>query len=64
MSPPPGSPHTAAGLALLRGIGAPPAKSAPLLSVSVQPASPRSNAMVLDGAAAGPAPSTQLAALP
>src|SRR5437899_5282790 len=51
---------------LLRGKGAPVKKSAPLLSVSVQPSVPprRRTAVVLLGADAGPPPSKQLAALP
>src|SRR5262245_36838421 len=50
-----------AGDALLRGWGAPVTKSAPLLLVSVQPAKPRSAAVVLPGAGAGPPPSKQSA---
>src|SRR6267142_1091790 len=51
---------------LLRGKGAPVKKSAPMLSVSVQPPVPprRQTAVVLLGADAGPTPSKQLAALP
>src|SRR5712691_3133796 len=51
---------------LLRGKGAPVKKSAPLLSVSVQPPVPprRRTAVVLLGADAGPTPSKQLAVLP
>jgi hypothetical protein len=50
--------------ALLRGFGAPVVKSAVFPSVSVQPASLLSTAVVLLGAGAGPLPSKQLALLP
>ena len=42
---------------LLRGVGAPVAKSAALLSVSVQPPPPRKIVRVFEGAGAGPLPS-------
>ncbi|MCW0438027.1 hypothetical protein NB723_002991 [Xanthomonas sacchari] len=57
-------PHRLTGAALLRGVGAPVAKSALLLSLSVQPPLPRSTARVLLGAAVGALPSAQLALLP
>src|SRR5262245_61888191 len=43
-----GAPHTLSVDALLRGVGAPLAKSAALLSVSVQPPAARSAAVVFD----------------
>ena len=49
--------QTFVGLAVLRGVGAPVAKSAPLLLVSVQPAPARIAAVVLERVAVGPAPS-------
>src|SRR5436190_20652853 len=51
-------------LLLLRGFGAPTAKSAELLSVSVQPPLARSTAVVLAGAGAGALPSKQFAVAP
>ncbi|MGH8598997.1 MAG: hypothetical protein ACREXT_20305, partial [Gammaproteobacteria bacterium] len=60
--PPP--PQTLAAVALLRGVGAPDAKSVALLSVSVQPLLPRRTAVVLLGAGVGPAPSKQFAVTP
>jgi hypothetical protein len=42
-----GAPHTLRALARLRGAGAPVLKSAPLLSVSVQPPAARRAAVVL-----------------
>ena len=56
--------HSRAPLAALRGAGAPAAKSAALLLVSLQPSPPRSTASVLLGAGAGALPSAQLALLP
>src|SRR2546429_3935814 len=56
--------HGLAGDALLRGFGAPVAKSDELLSVSAQPPEPLMAAVVLLGAVVGAAPSKQLAALP
>src|SRR5205814_578467 len=56
--------HGFAAVALLRGLGAPVAKSVELLSVSVQPPEPRSTAVVLLGAGVGPAPSKQFAVVP
>src|SRR5262245_1454033 len=57
-----GAPQAAAGVALLRGAGAPFAKSAELLSVSVQPLLPRKAAVVLlRFGAVGPAPSKAVA---
>ena len=49
---------------LLRGFGAPTAKSAPLLLVSMLPSPPRSAAVVLLSVPVGALPSKQLAALP
>jgi hypothetical protein len=49
------------GVAVVRGIGAAAAKSAPFWSVSVQPPAPRVAAVVLLGAGVGPAPSKKLA---
>lgn len=49
---------------LFLGIGNPAAKSALLLSVSVQPLFARITALVLEGAAVGPPPSKQLAVPP
>src|SRR5215210_3703372 len=48
----------------LRGFGAPEAKSAALLSVSVAPPRARKAAVVLESVGAPPAPSKQLGALP
>ncbi len=48
-----------AGVALLRGLGAPAEKSAALLSVSAQPFSARRAAVVFVRAGAGPLPSKQ-----
>ncbi len=53
--------HWLRGLALLRGAGAPVLKSAPLLSVSVQPAAARNRAVVALAAGAVLAPSLKLA---
>ena len=55
-SPPP---HGAKGVAVFRGAGVPLAKSAPLLSLSVQPCAARMSAVVLLSVGAG-APSKQL----
>ena len=52
------------GEPVLRGFGLPVAKSAALLSVSVQPPRARRAAVVLLGPAVGPAPSKQFAVLP
>ena len=49
---------------LLRGFGAPAAKSAALLSVSVAPSSARRAAVVFDRPGAGAAPSKLLAVVP
>ena len=57
-SPPP---QLLSGEEVLRGFTAPAVKSAALLSVSVQPPLLRMVAVVLEGAAAGPEPSKQLA---
>ena len=51
------TPHGLAGEALLRGAGAAVAKSALLLSVSVQPLAARRSASVVLGVGAAPAPS-------
>ena len=56
-----GPPQPLAGLALLRGVGAPTVKSELLLSVSVQPPRLRRAAVVLERTAVGPAPSKSLA---
>ena len=55
------TPQVVAGVELLRGFGAPVAKSELLRSVSVQPLLILSCAFVLLGAAAGFVPSKQLA---
>jgi len=49
---------------VLRGLGAPAAKSVELLSVSVAPSATRSTAVVFDGAGVGPVPSKQFAVAP
>jgi hypothetical protein len=51
-----------AAVAVLRGAGAPAAKSPELLSVSVQPFEARRAAVVLESVAAGALPSKQFAA--
>src|SRR5687768_17289061 len=51
-----------AGVRLLRGVGPAAAKSAPLLSVSVQPPLARNAAVELDNAGAAEAPSKKFAA--
>ena len=56
--------HEFGGDALLRGFGAPAAKSPALSSVSVQPPAARSAAVVLLKFAVGPEPSKLFAALP
>jgi len=59
-TPPP--PQGASGVALLRGLGVPAMKSAPLLFVSVQPLAARSAAVVFDRPGAAAAPSKPVAA--
>src|ERR1043166_13425 len=56
--------HGLSGEPVLRGVGAPVAKSAELPSVSVQPPAARSTAFVLLGAGVAAAPSKQLAGVP
>src|SRR5262245_65136142 len=59
------TPHGASGAAVLRGVGAPFAKSAPFWSVSVHPPARRSAAVVLERlGVVGPAPSNAEAAVP
>jgi len=53
--------HGASGDDVLRGAGAPAAKSAALLSVSVQPPSARKAAVVLLSVGAAPLPSKKFA---
>src|SRR5690348_3157308 len=50
--------------AVLRGLGAPTAKSVLLLSVSVAPAALRKAAVVLESVAVGPVPSKQFVPVP
>ena len=59
-----GPPHGFRGDALLRGLGAPAVKSPALSSVSVQPATPRSAAVVSVKFAVGAEPSKLFAELP
>ena len=59
-----GLPQLFAGEWLLRGVGEPTRKSPALLSVSVQPPSFRSAAVVFAIVAVGPLPSKQVMALP
>jgi hypothetical protein len=57
----PSPPQVPSGDAVLRGTGAPVAKSPAFWSVSVQPLAARRSAVVFDGAGAGPVPSKKLA---
>ena len=56
--------HGGTVVAVLRGLGAPAAKSDPLLSVSTHPFDALRSAFVLLGAGAGALPSKQLAVVP
>src|SRR5690349_608704 len=57
----PAPPHVCSGEAVLRGLGAAAAKSAPLPSVSWQPPSRRTAAVVFERAGAGAVPSKKSA---
>src|SRR5690242_14079088 len=57
-------PHGARAVALLRGLAAAAAKSAELLSVSVQPPAARKTAFAVLGAGVFAPPSLQLAVVP